>query len=139
MVTDELTGSSTTSLVRHCFPTVFQRSPLATKNAFFWDVARCGSCKNRRFGETYRLDHRYHENRRARKFLRGLLQLLITANVVPCSLILFTLMMGAIRSFEMPALIRATQRHIPEDGILHSTISCSIIYYLMMAQNGRNL
>jgi hypothetical protein len=26
-----------------------------TKNAVFWDVAPCGSCKNRLFGGTYRL------------------------------------------------------------------------------------
>jgi hypothetical protein len=25
---------------------------LAMKNAVFWDVAPCGSCKNQRFGET---------------------------------------------------------------------------------------
>jgi hypothetical protein len=27
------------------------------KNAVFWDVTSCGSCKNRRFGGTYRLLH----------------------------------------------------------------------------------
>jgi hypothetical protein len=25
------------------------------KNGVFWDVTACGSCKNRRFGGTYRL------------------------------------------------------------------------------------
>jgi hypothetical protein len=28
---------------------------LALKNCVFWDVTPCGSCKNRRFGGTWRL------------------------------------------------------------------------------------
>jgi hypothetical protein len=44
---------------------------------------------------------------------------LVTANVVPSSPILFTLMM-AIRTFETSIFTKATRRHIPEDGILHS-------------------
>jgi hypothetical protein len=28
-----------------------------TKDDIFWDVTQCGSCKNRRFGGTYRLYH----------------------------------------------------------------------------------
>jgi hypothetical protein len=27
------------------------------KNGVFWDVTQCGSCKNRRFGGTWRLLH----------------------------------------------------------------------------------
>jgi hypothetical protein len=46
-------------------------------------------------------------------------QLLVTANVVPSLLILFTLMMDATDSSETMVLIRATRHHIPEDGILH--------------------
>jgi hypothetical protein len=30
---------------------------LSTKNAVFWDMTPCGSCKNRRSGGTYRLHH----------------------------------------------------------------------------------
>jgi hypothetical protein len=52
-------------------------------------------------------------------FLRSVLQLAITANVVPSSLNFSTLMME-ISSSEMSVLIRATRRHITEEYILHS-------------------
>jgi hypothetical protein len=54
------------------------------KNAVFWDVTLCASCK-----------------------------LLVTANVVPSSPILVILMMEATGSSETSDLIRATPRHIP--------------------------
>jgi hypothetical protein len=47
------------------------------------------------------------------------LRLLVTANVVPSSPILVTLM-NAIRSSETSVLTRATWRNNLEDGILHS-------------------
>jgi hypothetical protein len=68
------------------------------KNAVFRDVMSCGSCKYRRFREPYRLI----------TLLRSVLQLLVTANVIPISLILYVLMMKTIRSFETPVLTRAT-------------------------------
>jgi hypothetical protein len=52
----------------------------------------------------------------------SVLQLVVSANFVPSSLILFTLMMEAIRSFEMSLFTIATQRHILEDGIPYLNI-----------------
>jgi hypothetical protein len=75
------------------------------KNVVVWDVVPCGSCKKRRF------------------FAR-VLQLLVTANVVPSSLILFILMTEAIRSPETSVLTRVPRRHIREDGILQAFPLC---------------
>jgi hypothetical protein len=53
-------------------------------------------------------------------FLCSLRRLLVTANVVPSSSIVVTLMMDSLRSSEMSDLTRATWHNIPEDGIFHS-------------------
>jgi hypothetical protein len=50
----------------------------------------------------------------------SVLHSLVTLNVIPSSLIHFTLMAEVIRFSETSILTRATRRHIPEIGILHS-------------------
>jgi hypothetical protein len=62
-------------------------------------------------------------------FLRSVLRLLVTANVVPTSPILSTLMMQAIRSSETSVLTRATWNHIPEDCILYSHLPENLKFY----------
>jgi hypothetical protein len=95
---------------------------MAMKNGVFRDVIPCGSCKNQHFGGMNRLYHQGDKNRPSMNVssnsLRSVLWLLVTANVVPSSPILITLMMLATRSFETLVFARATWRNSPEDGTL---------------------
>jgi hypothetical protein len=70
------------------FISVYTQYPLSLRyiinTAVLWDATPCGSCKNRCFRGMY----------------HGVLQLLVTANVVPSLPILVPLMMEAIHSSE---------------------------------------
>jgi hypothetical protein len=66
--------------------------------------------------------------RRVAIFLRSILQLPVTVNVIPSSMILFFLMMWAIRTSETSVLTRATRRHMPEDIILHCHTNVCFVY-----------
>jgi hypothetical protein len=71
------------------------------KNAVFWDVTTCGSCKNRRFGETYRLHHQ------GDKIGELGTTLAVTSN------------RSMLWSNTLSILTRATRRNISGDGILY--------------------
>jgi hypothetical protein len=88
------------------------------KNAVFLDVTPCDSSWDRRFGGTYCLLHHSGKNQRASndvissQQLKHTSRLLVTANVVPSLLNLYTLMMEAKRSYET-SVLTATPSHIP--------------------------
>jgi hypothetical protein len=69
--------------------------------------------KYQRARGTYRLYHQGDKN-------RSILRLLVTANVIPSSQILVTLLMEEILSSETSALTKPTRRNISESGNLLS-------------------
>jgi hypothetical protein len=68
---------------------------------------------------------------------RSVLLLLVTANVVPSSPILVTVMMEALRSYETSVITRTTRRNIEEDVIRHSRLRENLKSYI--ALTGRAL
>jgi hypothetical protein len=104
------------------------------KNVVFRNVMPCAPCKNVRFGDPIVSIIRVtrigelgttlavNSNRRTLPhiiFLRSVRLLLLTANVVPSSQILVTLMMESLHSFETSDRKCAIRSNIPEEDILH--------------------
>jgi hypothetical protein len=71
------------------------------KNAVNWNFTLCTSCSNQRFGATYHL-----QDQDDILFIRSVLRLQVTLNVVPSSHILITLMMEALLSSQTSVLKR---------------------------------
>jgi hypothetical protein len=84
-------------------------------NVITLDVTPCGSMKTyaseERIASIITVERIKELGTTLAVFLRSVLQLSVTTNVVPSSLSLFTLMMEAIRSSETSDLTRAMRRH----------------------------
>jgi hypothetical protein len=92
---------------------------LHKKNVVFWDVELCRSCVNGRCGRMYRLHHQGRKIRERRTSVSRRLK------------------MEVIRSSATSVNASCTQRHIPEDDILHSHCCESLnsyILYITLAQ-----
>jgi hypothetical protein len=94
---------------------------LTMKGAVFRDVTLCGFCKNPRFRERISIIRVTRVGELGTTLaVTSNGSTLVTANAVPSSWILITLMMQTIHSSETSVLTRVAQSNIPEDGTLHS-------------------
>jgi hypothetical protein len=92
------------------------------KNAVFWDVTPCGSLRTDVSGECIASSTRVTrigELGTTLAVTSKQSRLVVTAYIVPSSLILVNLMMEAILSSETSVLTRAIWRNITLDGILY--------------------
>jgi hypothetical protein len=91
------------------------------KNFVLSNVSPCGFCTKRRYGGMCRLHHQGGNNQQVRNNvnLSSECASVVSANVVPSSLILFILMIEATHSSITSFLTRSTWRHIRQDGIFH--------------------
>jgi hypothetical protein len=103
-----------------------------TKNAVFWDVATCRSCKTDVSVQSIVSIIRVKITSGIETTLAVYFSCYLTVNFVPSSPILSTLITEAMRSSETPVLTRVTQRNIPEDGILHSHHSENLKSYIAL-------
>jgi hypothetical protein len=104
--------SSVTPYARSCEHNV------SLKNAVFWDVLTlCRFCVYRRFGGTY---HLHLQVRKIREPVTSLSMWQLPAHACSSLADFSNLKIEAICSSETSVHTRSTQRHIPEEGILHS-------------------
>jgi hypothetical protein len=92
------------------------------KNGVFWDVTLCALVRadvSEELSASFIRVTRLGELGTSLAVTRNR-STLVTANIVPNSLILVTLTMEALFSSEISASTRAARRYISEDGILHT-------------------
>jgi hypothetical protein len=88
------------------------------KNAVFWDVTPCGSCKIRRLGGTYHVHHQDDKNRGTRNFICNKQPKNAAKKyAVLSSQILVTLLIEAKLPSDTPVLTIATPRSIPQEEL----------------------
>jgi hypothetical protein len=100
------------------------------KNTVFWDFRPCGLVRTNvseelsasiiRVKTIGELGTLVVTSNRSKPRRNSISSIPVSADVVPSSLTLVTLMMAAIRSYETSILTKATRCNISEGGILHS-------------------